>query len=414
VFFIDFKLKINYNTVMKRFLILLLPAVIATSAVCGCKTTEKSYQLYTNIPQEHFKLTSTAYNANILTGGAFGGAVYEKPENANGFSTKGKEWDGIINTDITANLYFSDNFENAGTVQRYESLCGDIQSVLDDINNSLSATYEKSSLYLFNSAPAGEKVEITETAYNVLQIAKTAYEFTGGYYNPAVYYSVEAYGFGNAETCPQTAEELPSDVLIEKYNTLSQAFGSVELTADAENGKFYAQKPQATVEAGGETLSVKLDLGGIGKGYATDVISGLIDKYGFKYGHFDFGGSSNVYKNHYTAGCYSLAITDPRNPFGGYYMTTPVACESISTSGDNVQFYFLDGVRYCHVINPVTGKPVQTGICSATVLGGSAAESDAYTTAIMAMGKDRAVEFIQNKLTDRRVVFTYDSASDLS
>ena len=55
-----------------------------------------------------------------------------------------------------------------------------------------------------------------------------------------------------------------------------------------------------------------------------------------------------------------------------------------------------------------TGKPVQTGIMSSTILGGSAAGDDAYTTAIMAMGREKAIEFIQTKLTDRRVVFTLD------
>ena len=87
-------------------------------------------------------------------------------------------------------------------------------------------------------------------------------------------------------------------------------------------------------------------------------------------------------------------------------MITPIANLSVSTSGDNAQYYMIDGVRYCHVINPKTGKPVQTGVMSATILGGSAAEDDAYTTAIMAMGRDKAAEFVKTKLTDRRVVFS--------
>ena len=46
---------------------------------------------------------------------------------------------------------------------------------------------------------------------------------------------------------------------------------------------------------------------------------------------------------------------------------------------------------------------------SATVIGGTAAEGDALTTALMAMGKNNALKFIENKLTDRKVVFTYDN-----
>jgi thiamine biosynthesis lipoprotein len=80
----------------------------------------------------------------------------------------------------------------------------------------------------------------------------------------------------------------------------------------------------------------------------------------------------------------------------------------ISTSGDYEQYYIIDDVRYCHIIDPTTGKPVQTGIMTATIIGGSAAEDDALTTAIMTMGKDKAIEFINTKLSDRYVAFTYN------
>ncbi len=89
-------------------------------------------------------------------------------------------------------------------------------------------------------------------------------------------------------------------------------------------------------------------------------------------------------------------------------MTVPLRNEKLSTSGDNEQRYFIDGVRYCHVISPVTGKPVQTGIMSATVMGGGAAEADALTTAIMAMEKEDAISFIAEKLTDKKVVITVE------
>ena len=391
---------------MKKILAVVLSAVTCAVALSGCAGNQnKKYQLYTNIPQSGFTADS-GYGVNLLTGGAFGDVKAEKAENAKDFEARRKEWFGIINTDLTATLVLSDSFKDEEVENRYNSLCGDIGAVLEDINYSLSATVEGSSVYNFNNAQAGARVEITQTAYNVLQLTKQIYEFTEGYYNPAVYYSVQAYGFGGAESFPQKAEELPKDEDIAKYNILAQSFEDIALEKDEENGKFYAVKPEITVEVNGETLSVKLDLGGIGKGYAVDLVSALMDKYGFKFGYFNFGGSSIVYKNHFKAGNYDLAITDPRGI--SYYMVAPIANQSVSTSGDNAQYYEIDGVRYCHVINPKTGKPVQTGIMSSTILGGSAAGDDAYTTAIMAMGREKAIEIIQTKLTDRRVVFTLD------
>ena len=62
-------------------------------------------------------------------------------------------------------------------------------------------------------------------------------------------------------------------------------------------------------------------------------------------------------------------------------------------------------MRYCHVIDPTTGKPVNKGIMSVTIIGGSAGSADALTTAVMAMGREKALQFIESKLTDRKVVF---------
>jgi len=302
----------------------------------------------------------------------------------------------------TASLVITDE-DTSEFKSAFDSICGKILDELTTVNNSLSPSVKNSAVNAFNAAAAGEKVQIDQTAYSVLNTAKEVYTLTDGAYNPAVYYNVLAYGFNTQSA--QYPQTLPSDELIEKYNILSSAFGDLKLSE--EDGKYYAQKPTATVEIEGVTYSLKLDLGGIGKGYAVDRINSIIDSYGFKYGNFNFGASSIACKRHYKNGEYSMAFTNPRE-YGGMYLTTKVSDTLISTSGDYEQAYFIDGKRYCHIIDPATGKPVQTGIMSATVIGGTAAEDDALTTAIMCMGKQKAVEFINEKLTDRKVVFTFE------
>ncbi|MDE6667868.1 MAG: FAD:protein FMN transferase, partial [Clostridia bacterium] len=124
--------------------------------------------------------------------------------------------------------------------------------------------------------------------------------------------------------------------------------------------------------------------------------------------YFNFGSSSMLVKRHFKSGNFNLEFVSPRSITRDGYFKTSVRDEKISTSGDNEQRYFIDGTRYCHIIDPTTGKPVQTGIMSATVIGGTAASADALTTAIMAMGKDKAISFIEENLTDRKVVFTVE------
>lgn len=292
------------------------------------------------------------------------------------------------------------------------ALYGETRALLKDIDRSISATLSDSYVAKFNYAKAGAKVELNAYAYEVFSLAKELYEETDGYYNPAVYYNVQAYGFGGALERPKVIEDLPSDGLISKYNELAESFAQLELKE--ENGRYYVVKPQTTVEIDGAVYSMKVDLGGIGKGYAVEKVYSLFDKYDIKNGYFSFGESSIAFKE-YTdeSGDYILGLSSPRRtPETPQYLHTTIKNTCLSTSGDNVQYYEIDGVRYSHVIDPSTGKPVQTGVMSATVIGTSAARNDAYTTAIMAMGKERAVEFINNKLSDSRVFFTYDNGTD--
>lgn len=310
---------------------------------------------------------------------------------------------------VDATLVLSDKFDDE-KLRLATELKAEITQTLADLDASLSATNKNSYVSKFNAASAGEKVEIDRTTYEVLEIAQETYGLTSGFYNPAVYYSVLAYGFGGG-SYPETEQALPSESIIEKYAELSWSFKDIVLSE--EDGKYYALKPNFTVQIDGEEYALKIDLGGIGKGYATDAVNALLDEYGFEYGMFSFGMSSIACKKYYKGGGYRLELTDPRyETYGERFLRTQVSDKCLSASGDDVLYYILGGRRYCHIIDPTTGKPVQTGIMTATVIGGTAAEGDALTTAILAMGKERAVEFINESLSakDLKVVFTYDGA----
>lgn len=381
---------------MKKIVAGLLCAAVGVFALSGC-TNLKDYYIYTNIPRAEFTLLAQNYHIEkvIPADNGFSGG---KAENTSGFTSKNKVYEGVMNTD--AILTVSADFSNAQVLQNFEDFKESVEEALSQIEDSLSVTKETSSAYKFNRAEAGERVEVDETFYTVLSLAKDMYELTEGYYNPAVYYSVKAYGFDIKEQ-PQ---KLPKDEDIAKYVELSEAFADIEFDDD---GGYFIKKPEKTVEVGGVTYSLAVDLSGIGKGYATDIVNGMFGDFGFEYGYFNFGASSMALKKHYKNGDYTLELIEPRRD-STHYISFPLHDICVSSSADYINYYTVKGVRYCHIIDPTTGKPVQTGIMSATVAGGSAAENDALTTAIMAMGRDRAINFIEEKLTDRYAIFTYD------
>lgn len=329
--------------------------------------------------------------------------------------TKGT-WYGFItqfyfNTEATLRLYA--DYEEGPTRETVEALTARVEETLREIEQSISVSEPTSDVSKFNEAAPGETVPIGETAYRVFSEAMRLYRWTDGYYNPAVYHSVAAYGFYFDKAEPQT---LPGAELVSALRELSERFAQIELIEN--DGNYFVKKPQdGVVEADGTTYVLKVDLGGIGKGYATDVVRAMIDQAGIEYGYFNFSSSSMTLKQYLPEReYYELTVAAPRGV--GAYLKMNVNDTNLSTSADNGLYYVRDGVRYCQIIDPKTGMPVNVtadgkqadGIITATVLGGSAAECDALTTALMAMGKERAAEFIGERLKDRSVWFVYERA----
>lgn len=306
----------------------------------------------------------------------------------------------VMGTDAVLRIADENNFATEERYNAFSNLWEEVKGVLTSVENSVSATIETSCIYKFNQAKAGSTVEIDETAYEILSLAKTVYEETDGYFNPAVYQSVRLFGFGTADY--KKPDTMPSYESVQAYKTLADGFA--DLTVSKSQDKYYATKPQTTVSVDGAVHSLMLDLGGIGKGWCADKINKLIDESGFKYGYLSLGSSTMAIKRHNSSdgNNYTLSVRDPRT--NGGYAKFAVKDSCLSTSGDYEQYYEVDGVRYCHIIDPTTGSPIQTGVASVTIVGGSAAQDDALTTALSAMGKVKAVEYINEKLSDRFVL----------
>ena len=333
-----------------------------------------------------------------------------------------------------ATLTVTDNFKDNARAESFAALEKEVGEILTDVEFAVSTEMESSGIYKFNAASAGDSVEINKICFDVLSTAQSIYNDTEGFYNPAVYYAVDLYGFsarfslGYADISTKQPYDiiktvniagkeveqvangaiggLPQDKYVQAFCNLSQRFG--ELKLEEREGKYYAVKPEATASVDGTEYSLKLDLGGVGKGYVVDLVDELMVKYGFEYGNFNFGSSGIAIKKFYndSRNMYTLGFSNPR--YNGVYAEIKLKDKNVSTSGDYEQCFKWDGELYSHIIDPTTGKPIKTGVMSATVLGGSAAENDAFTTALMAMGVEKAVEFINGNLADRQVILTFN------
>lgn len=348
----------------------------------------------------------------------------EEAQSSSQVNSYTRTYQGIFGTDAYLRIYLPIDISDEELTQATEkanALHEEITGLLTSLDSSMNIANENSYISQFNSAEAGSEIQIDKDTYEVLNIAIKMFEETDGYYNPGVYYSVDLYGFGvrsDNETRPYDREdpsvELPDNEYVTAFQQLGESFA--EVSTYQRDGKYYVYKPEKTVTVEGHTYSLAMDLGGIGKGYAIDLVDGLIDEAGFEYGYFNFGSSSQAINGSLSDdGMFELSFQNPRKFLGAGYLTTRTANVAISTSGDYILSYTIDGTRYSHIINPKTGAPIRTGIATATVLDGregvySAAESDARTTALCAMGVEKATEYM-NELTEKgiKVAFLHEN-----
>jgi thiamine biosynthesis lipoprotein len=138
---------------------------------------------------------------------------------------------------------------------------------------------------------------------------------------------------------------------------------------------------------------VRIDLGGIGKGYAVDNCIALLKKRGIAHALVTAGGDSRVLGDR-EGRPWMVGIRDPRRK-DNVVAVIPLINSAISTSGDYERFFEVDGVRYHHIINPKTGRSA-TGVHSASVIGPDATTTDGLTKPVFILGREKGLQLIES------------------
>jgi thiamine biosynthesis lipoprotein len=136
---------------------------------------------------------------------------------------------------------------------------------------------------------------------------------------------------------------------------------------------------------------VRINLGGIAKGYVVERGANILRANGVEHGIVTAGGDSRLIGDR-RGQPWMVGIRDPRKD-GQVAISVPLEDEAISTSGDYERYFEEDGVRYHHILQPSTGAPA-SGVHSATVFGPDAVFTDALSTSVFVMGVDKGLRLI--------------------
>ena len=138
---------------------------------------------------------------------------------------------------------------------------------------------------------------------------------------------------------------------------------------------------------------VRIDLGGIAKGWAVDRCIAMLKKLGMTNAMVMAGGDTRLLGDR-RGRPWNVGVRDPRQK-GAVAIVLPLADTAVSTSGDYERYFEEDGVRYHHIINPKTGKSA-TGVRSVTVIAADATTTEGLTKSVFVKGPEAGMRFLQS------------------
>ena len=254
-----------------------------------------------------------------------------------------------------------------------EALKPEIDSLLGEINRSMSTYVEDSEINRLASTPLGVWTEVSPALLQVLVLSRNISELSSGAFDITVRPLIDLWGFG-----PEARRDVVPDAAeIERRRT---AMGYRKLLIDES-----AQKVQRTAD-------ISLDLSAVAKGYAVDRVANLLESSGFANMLVEIGGELAVRGHNSHGENWRIAVERPQaGVVGDVYKALQLTDRGVATSGDYRNYFEQDGVRYSHTIDPRTGYPIDHNLVSVTVIDQSAARADALATAFDVMGVDQAL-----------------------
>ena len=255
------------------------------------------------------------------------------------------------------------------TYQSSKSLQKDIEAELAKVDASLSPFNERSIITAVNE---NRDTVVNKMFSDVFALAMKISDSTNGAFDITVAPLVNAWGFGFK------GGVMPSRHQVDSLKALV-GYHKVSLT----NGRVSKTDPR-----------IMLDCSSIAKGYGCDVVAKFLSAKGIDNYMVEIGGEIITRGISEKRLPWKIGVTKPTddslNVNQEIQTIINVTDKAMATSGNYRNFYYKNGRKYAHTIDPSTGYPVQHNILSSTVIADDCATADAYATAFMVMGLDKA------------------------
>ncbi len=278
--------------------------------------------------------------------------------------------------------FFALGTVNSIRIAYEESMEVEIMAVLEQIklkvqnlDDLLSVFKETSEISQINEAAGKYLVSVSPDTYRIILKAVEYAEISEGAFDITTRPLSKLWGIGKKGDYIPSAHEIRKAKKLANYKDI------------------IVQENQQRI--GLRKSGQAMDLGGIAKGYAADEANRILLEHNISNAIINFGGTVIALGEEKKVG-----IQNPDSKTGTPIGVLKVRNQSVVTSGWYERYFIKDGKRYHHLIDPRTGAPTDRGLCSITVVGNSAMEMDALSTAVFVLGIEEGSKLLKRYETE--------------
>ena len=255
-------------------------------------------------------------------------------------------------------------------LQDIEQVIAEAFTAIEEVNLLASNYNDSSTVSLINRDAYKHYIKIDTNLVNIIELSQHISELTAGAFDITISPLLKLWNYNDSIPKIPSEKEIQQALAFVNYKNISLKDNEI---------KFSKQ-------------GMKIDLGGIAKGYAVDKAIEVLKKHGIEDALIDAGGDIRAICGKLTKGNRKVWIKHPRRKgylFGYFNMDDG----SVATSGDYEQFFFVDSVRYHHILDSKTGYPANNCV-SVTIRANKAMMADALATAVFLISPEKGMNLI--------------------
>lgn len=256
--------------------------------------------------------------------------------------------------------------------EEYNGIKEEFDALLKAIDLSMSTYVPNSLITKLNN---GDSITMDAPFKKMYQLSQELSEATGSAFNPTIGPLIKAWGFDYSD--PEKMDTATVQALLS-----SCGFDNFEVEGDL----IWKKNEKA-----------RINFNAIAQGYSVDLMADLLDQKGVLNYYVELGGELKVKGKNKRDEAWIIGIDSPDGENLERKLVDRIQLKdaAMATSGNYRKFYEVEGERFSHTLDPLTGFPAKNKILSATVIAKDAGVADAMATAFMVMGMEKAKQYLK-------------------